>query len=69
MYCLGEKIHQERKRQGLTLKALAEKSGLAVSSLCDIEKGRFVPSLESLYKIAYALGVSVTVFFALHLRK
>ncbi|MEW5952135.1 MAG: helix-turn-helix transcriptional regulator [Bacillota bacterium] len=62
MQYLGEMVNRERARQKMTLKNLADKSGLAISSLCDIEKGRFVPSLESLYKIADALGVPVTLF-------
>lgn len=62
MQYIGETIHRERKRQKLTLKKLGNRSGLATSSLCDIEKGRFVPSIESLYKIANALDVPVAFF-------
>jgi len=63
LHIIGQRIRRERKKQQLTLQKLSNKSGLAISSLCDIEKGRFTPSLESLYKIAGALGVKITFFY------
>lgn len=53
---LGSKIKFERKKQGKTLKDIHLLSKLSISYLSDIENGRRNPSLESLRKIAYALG-------------
>jgi transcriptional regulator with XRE-family HTH domain len=54
---LGEKIKTLRKQARLTLKSLAQKSNISISYLCDIEKGRSNPSLETLESIAAALKV------------
>ncbi|MTI83288.1 MAG: helix-turn-helix transcriptional regulator [Firmicutes bacterium] len=62
MKYIGNKIHQARHNKRLTLKQVSNETGLAVSSLYDIEKGRFVPSLESLYKIAGALDSPIVLF-------
>ena len=48
-----------RKQKKLTLEQLAEISSLSRSFLCEIESGKTNPGLESAYKIAAALGVSV----------
>lgn len=58
MTFLGEKIRILRKQYRLTLKQLAQKSNISSSYLCDIEKGRSNPSLETLENIAAALKVS-----------
>ncbi len=52
---LGEKIKTLRKQARFTLKLLAQKSNISSSYLCDIEKGRSSPSLETLKSIAAAL--------------
>ena len=40
---LGLKLRSERERRGLTLQRLAAQSGLAVSYLSEIEKGKKYP--------------------------
>jgi len=48
-----------RERRGLTQVALGQRAGIAPASISHFETGQRVPSLESLVKLADALGVSV----------
>jgi len=54
---LGVRISQLRLEAGMTQAKLAEKSNLSIDSISRIERGDRAPSLESLEKIAEALGV------------
>lgn len=42
----------------MTLRELATKSGQPLSTITDIEGGRRMPRIDTLEKIAHALGVS-----------
>jgi transcriptional regulator with XRE-family HTH domain len=56
---LGEWIRRVRQEQGISQRALADRSGLSRSYVCDIERGRGAqPSLATLDKLAAALGAS-----------
>ncbi len=57
-FVLGLKIRRLRKQQGLTLKNVADRTGIAVSYLSEIEKGKKYPKPEKLMVLAEALGVS-----------
>jgi len=57
---MGETIKQLRASVPLTLKLLAENSGVSSAHLCRIEKGERFPSARILRKIAKPLGVSET---------
>ncbi|MCL6635256.1 MAG: helix-turn-helix domain-containing protein [Peptococcaceae bacterium] len=61
---IGKRIREARKKAGLTQAALGKKSGLATSTICDIEKGRIKPSLDSLERIAAALGAAPSFFLS-----
>ena len=52
---LGDRIRALRERQGVTLKRLAELSGLSDRYIIAMEKGEANPSLESLLGLARAL--------------
>lgn len=54
---LGEIIKKQRKEVGITQVQLANKADISTSYLCDIEKGRSVPSIVTLKKIAKALEI------------
>ena len=54
---LGVRISQLRLEAGMTQAKLAEKSNLSIDSISRIERGDRAPSLESLEKIAEALGI------------
>lgn len=60
---LGATITAVRKEKGMKQYELAEKSGLAGSTICDIEKGRLTPSLKTLEKIAETLEIPIGLFF------
>jgi transcriptional regulator with XRE-family HTH domain len=55
---LGAAIRERRLAGELTLVALAERSGLSQPFLSQVENGRATPSMESLYRIASALGTT-----------
>lgn len=55
---VGTNIRKMRKERGLTQAELAEKAGISRSYFADIEKDYYNPSLESLQKIASALGTT-----------
>ncbi len=54
---LGERIRAYREEKGLSLKDLADLSGLSYSYLCEIEKGAVLPSIRGLKKIASSMDV------------
>lgn len=61
---LGQALKQLRKKQGLTLAELAERTQSYVGNLSRIERGMARPSLDLLYRIAEALGFSITDIFS-----
>jgi len=50
-----------RKHQDVTLQALSERTGLAVSYLSEIERGRKPGSAAALSRIASSLGTTIDV--------
>lgn len=61
---IGARLREERKRQGLSLSALADRLGITVSALSQIETGRSRPSVTTLYGIVTELGMSFDELFA-----
>lgn len=61
---IGERIREERARQGVTVRGLARDVGVSASLISQIETGRSQPSVSTLYAITTALGVSVEELFA-----
>lgn len=47
-----------RKARGISMNELSVRTGLARSFITYMEKGERIPSLETLARIGYALGVS-----------
>lgn len=60
---IGERIREGRKSKSLTLAQLAERTGLSVGFLSQIELGKNSASIETLYRIATALGAQPGDFF------
>jgi transcriptional regulator with XRE-family HTH domain len=56
---LGDNLRNCRKRAKLTQERLAEKAGLSVVFLSLLENGWRTASLDSMLKIARALGVTL----------
>src|SRR6185369_13859853 len=60
---IGERLRELREARNISMRALAARSGLSANALSMIERGRASPSVGTLYKLADALGVSITSFF------
>lgn len=60
-YDYPARIVEARKAKGLTREALAEMASVSPRHLGNIERGETSPSLEIMYRISKALGVSVSV--------
>lgn len=60
---VGRKIRSLRKDNGLTLKQLSCGCGLSANTISLIEHGQVAPTIESLCKIAHALGVPTGSLF------
>lgn len=56
---LQDRLKELRMDRDWTLKGVAELTGLSVSYLSDIERGRTTPTLNTLETIAQALEVSI----------
>jgi transcriptional regulator with XRE-family HTH domain len=56
-------LRELREARGISMRALATRSGLSANALSMIERGKTSPSVSTLYKLADALGVSITAFF------
>ena len=55
---LGRNIYRHRERLGLSQQALADKAGVHRLTIGGIENMRKLPRLDSIVRIAYALGTS-----------
>ena len=57
--CMRLKLADKRKERGMTINELAEEAGLRRSTISRIENGESNPTLETLYKITTALGITI----------
>ncbi len=60
---LGSRLHEFRTARGLSLRAVAQQSGLTASFISQVERGRASPSIGSLSRLAEVFGVTVGQFF------
>jgi ribosome-binding protein aMBF1 (putative translation factor) len=60
---VGARLRERRTEAGLTLKQLANRTGLSVSLISQIELGKSAASMSTLHKLATALQVKMTFFF------
>jgi len=60
---VGRRLRERRTAQQLTLKQLANRTGLSVSLISQIELGKSAASMSTLHKLATALQVRMTYFF------
>ncbi|HSO13545.1 MAG TPA: helix-turn-helix domain-containing protein [Anaerolineales bacterium] len=66
---VGSRLKELREMRGISMRALATKSGLSANALSMIERGKTSPSVSTLYKLADALGISITTFFGVEEEK
>jgi transcriptional regulator with XRE-family HTH domain len=60
---VGRRLRELRAKRNLSIRALAEQSGLNVNTLSLIENGKTSPSVSTLQQIAAALKTPITAFF------
>lgn len=62
-YAIGEKLRRLRLKKSMGLVELGRHSGLSPALLSKIERGRLVPTLPTLTRIALVFGVGLELFF------
>jgi transcriptional regulator with XRE-family HTH domain len=60
---VGGRIRELRNEMGLSLRAMARRSGLSVNAISRIERGESSPTVASLLRLAAVLRVHVADFF------
>jgi putative transcriptional regulator len=60
---IGNNLKEHRSRLGLTQAQLAERVGIARVSILAIEKGRYLPTIETALRISRALDLAVEELF------
>jgi transcriptional regulator with XRE-family HTH domain len=66
---VGQCLRNLRTDRGLSIRSLAEQSGLNVNTLSLIENGKTSPSVSTLQQLATALEVPITAFFETNIPK
>lgn len=61
---VGERLRAARLQQALTLKQLAQRTGLSISAVSQVERARNAASIASLSKLGRALHVKLSDLFA-----
>jgi len=57
---VGQRIREIRREREMTLKDVAEATGLSLTYLSDVERGRTTPSLKTLARVAEGLAITTT---------
>ncbi len=60
---IGEQLHNARTSRSLSVQALAEASGISTGMISQIERGLANPSINTISKLASALGLQLGIFF------
>src|SRR5690625_3472249 len=60
---IGRALRKNRKKSGLSLRTLAELSGVSVGMISGIERDISNPSLKTLTKLRHALDMPLNAFF------
>jgi len=60
---VGARLKELREARNISMRTLATKSSLSANALSMIERGKTSPSVSTLYKLADAMGISITAFF------
>lgn len=58
---IGAAIAALRTKNKMTVRDLADKTGINHSNLCKIEGGKLAPTIDTLSKIADALGAKIII--------
>jgi len=60
---MGRRMRELRRERGLTQEAFAEKLGMLAPNYARIEQGRMNVTIDTIVRIANALGVAVAELF------
>lgn len=60
---VGNKVRKLRTELGMTQEELAQRVGVARQSIISIERGRFLPTIETALRLSAALKVPVEQLF------
>ena len=60
---VGQRLRKLRKDRNMSMRTLAQRSGLSANALSTIERNKASPTVSTLYKLADAMGVHITAFF------
>ncbi|MEN3307041.1 MAG: hypothetical protein V7603_3243 [Micromonosporaceae bacterium] len=60
---LGQRLREERVRQGVSVRGLAREVGVSASMISQIETAKSQPSVSTLYAITTALTISIEDLF------
>jgi transcriptional regulator with XRE-family HTH domain len=60
----GDKMREAREKAGLTQEALADLTGMSRGAISPLERGEHLPRLDTLLKLAGALGVEPSSLIA-----
>lgn len=61
---IGEDIRELRRRRGLGIREVAQRSGVSHASISLIERDKISPSLDTLAAVLDALGTTIVGFFS-----
>ena len=61
---VGNRLRLLRESRRISMRTLAQLSGLSANALSMIERGKTSPSVSTLYRLADAMGIPVTDFFS-----
>lgn len=56
---VGERLKSLRTEKKISMRELAEKTGMNISNISRIENGKISPTLDVLDKLAQALGTTI----------
>ena len=60
---IGARVRAARKRRGYTQEQLADLIGRTVETVSNVERGRTIPTLETLDRLGHSLDVPLREFF------
>jgi transcriptional regulator with XRE-family HTH domain len=59
---VGKRLHELRQEHQVSMRSLANGTGLSNAFICQVENGQSVPSIDTLWRIAKYFDVSVGWF-------
>ena len=59
---VGKRIHQLRQEQQVSMRAVANGTGMSNAFICQLENGQSVPTVHTLWRLAGFFGVTMDFF-------